>query len=166
MPIDRTDVGNWKTVVAETRNSIESARLIAGKRAVNSLVDVAGDIRFVNLDGSPAGHIATPGLGSVSGPSGRFSRPEVFYTFMSPLYPVPVFQYDLATGKSTPFEAAPLTFDPSLYATERVFARRRTARGCRCSSPSTGDRQGRRQSDDAVRLRGFDISEVPRFRPR
>ena len=36
------------------------------------LMDVAGDVRFFNLDGTPGGHIATPGLGSVSvgGPLG------------------------------------------------------------------------------------------------
>ena len=28
----------------------------------------------------------------------------------------------MASGKSTPFEAPTLTFDPSLYTTERVFA--------------------------------------------
>jgi hypothetical protein len=41
VPIDRPDAANWKTIVPESKNSIESARLIAGKLAVNALVDVA-----------------------------------------------------------------------------------------------------------------------------
>src|SRR6185436_9821345 len=115
VPVDRPDPSNWKTIVAESKQSIESARLVAGKLAVNALVDVASEVRFYNLDGSPAGAITTPGLGSVSGPVGRFGRPEIFYTFTSPLYPATVFRYDIATGTSTPFEAPKMTFDPSRF---------------------------------------------------
>src|SRR5713101_7864198 len=97
VPIDRPAASNWKTIVAESRNSIESARLVAGKLAVNALVDAASDVRFYNLNGSPAGRITTPGLGAVSGPGGRFARPEVFYTFTSPLYTSRGFRYDIAT---------------------------------------------------------------------
>ena len=166
VPIDTADAGNWKTIVPESRHAIESARLIAGKLAVTSLVDVAGEIRFVTLDGSPAGKVTTPGLGSVSGPFGRFSRQEVFYTFMSPLYPVTVFRYDMASGASTPFEAPSLTFDPSLYTTERVFASSKD--GTRVPLFITRRKDLNRNGANPTMLYGyggFDISEVPRFRP-
>ena len=166
VPIDHPDVANWKTIVAESRNSIESARLIAGKLAVNALVDVAGEIRFVNLDGSPAGRITTPGLGSVSGPFGRFARQEIFYSFTSPLYPVTVFRYDMATGKSSPFEPPSLTFDASLYATERVFASSKD--GTRVPLFITRRKDLSKNGANPTMLYGyggFDISEVPRFRP-
>src|SRR3954462_8617266 len=78
VPIEHPDAANWKTIVAESKNSIEGAGLIAGKIAVNALVDVASEVRFYTLDGAPSGAIATPGLGSISGPSGRFDRPEIF----------------------------------------------------------------------------------------
>jgi prolyl oligopeptidase len=166
VPIDRPDAANWKTVVPESKNSIESARLVAGKLAVNTLVDVAGEVRLFNLDGSAAGRIATPGLGSVSGLSGRFSRPELFYTFTSPLYPATVFRYDMASGKSTPFEAPPLTFDPALYATERVFATSKD--GTRVPVFITHRKDLKKDGANPTMLYGyggFDISEVPRFRP-
>src|SRR6185369_13181637 len=38
VPIEQPDAANWKTIVPESKNSVESARLIAGKLAVNSLV--------------------------------------------------------------------------------------------------------------------------------
>ena len=166
VPIDRADLANWKTIVPESRNSIESASLIAGKLAVNGLVDVAGEVRFFNLDGSAAGRIATPGLGSVTGPFGKFSRPEVFYSFMSPLYPVTVFRYDVATGTSTPFEAPSLTFDPALYTTTRVFASSKD--GTRVPLFITHRRDLKKDAANPTMLYGyggFDISEVPRFRP-
>jgi prolyl oligopeptidase len=166
VPIDRPDASNWKTIVAASKNSIESARLVAGKLAVNALVDVASEVRFYNLDGSRAGQITTPALGSVSGPTGRFDRPEVFYTFTSPLYPATVFRYDVANGTSTPFEAPKLTFDPTLYTTDRVFASSRD--GTRVPLFITHRKDLKQDGSNPALLYGyggFDISEVPRFRP-
>ncbi len=163
--IERPDAANWKTVVAESKNSIESARLVAGKLAVNALVDAASDVRFYNLDGSPGGQIATPGLGAVSGPTGRFARPEVFYTFTSPLYPSTVFRYDMASGKSTPFEAPKLTFDPSQYVTERVFATSKD--GTRLPMFITRRKDLRKDGANPAMLYGyggFDIATLPTFR--
>ncbi len=166
VPVDRPDPANWKTIVAESKNSVESARLIAGKLAVNALVDVASEVRFYNLDGTPAGQIKTPGLGSVNGPVGRFGREEVFYTFTSPLYPVTVFRYDMSSGASTPFEAPKLTFDPTQYTTERVFAVSKD--GTRVPLFITRRNDLKKDGSNPTMLYGyggFDISEVPRFRP-
>jgi prolyl oligopeptidase len=166
VPIDRPEAANWKTIVPESKSSIESARLIAGKLAVNALVDVASEVRFYNLDGSPAGQITTPGLGSVSGPVGRFDRSEVFYTFTSPLYPATVFRFDMASGASTPFEAPTPTFDPTSYTTERVFAT--STDGARVPMFITHRKDLKKDGTNPTMLYGyggFDISEVPRFRP-
>jgi len=122
VPIDRPDAANWKTVVPESGNAIEGAGLIAGKVAVNRLVDVASEVELLNLDGSHAATIPTPELGAINGPIGRFDRPEVFYQFTSPLRPATIFRFDVRTGMSTPFEPPKLTFDPAPYTTERVFA--------------------------------------------
>ena len=165
VPIDRPDAANWKTLVPEGKNAIESATLIAGKLAVNALVDAASDVRFYNLDGTPAGQIATPGLGAVNGPTGRFGRPEVFYTFTSPLYPSTVFRYDMASGKSTPFEAPKLTFDPSLYTTERVFASSKD--GTRVPMFITHRKDLKKDGANPAMLYGyggFDIATLPTFR--
>src|SRR4029077_10071548 len=62
-----------------------------------------------------------PDLGTIAGLTGRFDRPEIFYTFTSPLYPSTVFRFDPATGASTAFEPPKVTFDPTRYETERVF---------------------------------------------
>ena len=166
VPIDRSDVANWKTIVPETKNAIEGAGLIAGVLGVRSLVDVASEVKFYTLAGAPAGQIATPGLGSISGVSGRYGRPEIFYTFTSPLYPVTVFRFDLKTGKSTPFEPPKLTFDPALHTTERLFAASKD--GTRVPLFVTHRKDLKKNGANPTMLYGyggFDISEVPRFRP-
>ena len=166
LPIDRPAFENWKTVVAESKNAVESAAMVAGKVFVNALVDVASEVRFFNLDGSAAGRVALPSLGTVSGPVGRFDRPEVFYSFTSPLYPTTVFQFDVAAGKSTAFEPPKSTFDASPYETERVFATSKD--GTRIPVFITHKKNITKDGNNPTMLfgyGGFDISEVPRFRP-
>jgi len=164
-PIDRPDPKNWKTVVAQTKNSIESARLVAGKLAVNALVDVASDVQFYNLDGTPAGKITPPGLGAITGPSGRYDRQDVFYTFTSPLYPSTVFRFDIATGQSTPFEPPKLTFDTSRYTTERVFFNSKD--GTRVPMFITHRKDLKKDGANPTMLYGyggFDVATLPTFR--
>src|SRR5262249_26191965 len=144
----------------------ESASMIAQKIVVNRLVDVASDVKFYSLDGSASGSIATPGLGTVTGPVGRYDRPDIFYAFTSPLYPTTVFRFDAATGKSAPFEPPKLTFDASLYTTERRFATSRD--GTRVPVFVTHKKDLKKDGSNRTMLYGyggFDISEVPRFRP-
>jgi prolyl oligopeptidase len=166
VPIDRPDLSNWKTIVPEARNAIETAQLVGGTIAVTALVDVAGDVRFHNLDGTAAGRIVTPGLGSIGGPFGRYGRPEIFYTFTSPLYPVTVFRFDLATGKSSPFEPPAVTFDPTGYRTERVFVVSKD--GTRVPVFITHDKGLRKDGANPAMLYGFGgfgLSDAPQFRP-
>jgi prolyl oligopeptidase len=165
VPIDRPDVANWKTIVAESKNAIESARLVAGKLAVNALVDVASDVKFYTLDGAPAGAIAPPGLGTINGPSGRFDRQDVFYSFTSPLNPTTVFRFDPATRTSTPFEPPKLTFDPSLFTTERVFATSKD--GTRVPMFITHRKDLKKDAMNPTMLYGyggFDIATLPTYR--
>ena len=121
VPLATPDVSHWKEVVPQGRSAIESANLIAGRIAVTSLEDVASVVRFYGLSGVPQETLALPGLGTVGGVSGRFDRPEVFYSFTSPLVPNTVYRYDARTKRSIAFEPPRLTFDPSRYETTRVF---------------------------------------------
>ncbi len=166
VPLDRPDPSHWTTIVPETPNAIDTAQLVGGTIAVTALVDVAGEVRFHHLDGSAAGRIATPGLGSIAGPLGRYDRPEMFYTFTSPLYPDTVFRFDLATGTSHPFEAPAVTFDPTRYRTERVFVESKD--GTRVPVFITHHTALRKDAENPTMLYGFGgfgLSEAPRFRP-
>jgi prolyl oligopeptidase len=163
--IDKPDSANWKTIVPETKNAIEAARLIAGQIGVNAMVDVASEVKFYALDGKPAGGITPPGLGTISGPSGRFDRPDVFYSFTSPLHPVTVYRFDAASGKSTPFEPPKLTFDPANYTTERLFAPSKD--GTRVPLFITHKKDLKKDGSNPTMLYGyggFDIATLPTYR--
>ena len=164
-PIDHPQTANWKTIVPEGQNAIEDAGLIAGQIAVNALADVASEVRFYQLDGSSAAVVKTPSLGTVGGPFGRFDRPEVFYTFTSPLYPSTVFRFDGVSGQSAAFEPPTLTFDPALYETERVFFTSKD--GTRVPMFITHEKGLKKDGTNPTMLYGyggFDIATNPTFR--
>src|SRR5207244_6833874 len=81
VPIARPDVANWKTIVPEGKNAIESATMAAGQIAIHTLEDVASALRLYRLDGTASAVVSLPGLGTLGPVSARFDRKEVFYTF-------------------------------------------------------------------------------------
>ena len=46
---------------------------------------------------------------------GRFDRPEIFYSFTSPLQPATAYVYDAKEDTSRPFNPPKLTFDPARF---------------------------------------------------
>ncbi len=113
---------NWKTVVPEAKDAIESVSLIGGRIVAQYLVDVQSRIALFSLDGSPQGDVALPGAGAVLGISGREDTPEIFYMFSSPLYPQTVFSYDPQSRQQTPVEPAKPPVDVTQYETKPLFA--------------------------------------------
>ncbi len=165
-PLASPSVDRWRTVVPQGRNTIESADLVGGRIAVVTLEDVAGTIRFYRMSGTPQETVRLPGLGSVGGVSGRFDRPELFYTFSSPLVPSTVYRYDAGAKRSIAFEPPALTFDPSRYTTTRVFYPSKD--GTKVPMFVTHRRGLALDGTNPTMLYaygGFDITTNPTFRP-
>lgn len=160
------DPAQWRVVVPQGTGVIGDAALIAHRVAVASLEDVASVIRVYKLTGALEHAVPLPGLGTATSVSGRFDRPEMFYSFSSPLYPSTVFSYDPITNRSVPFEAPKLTFDPTRYETERVFYTSRD--GTRIPMFLTHRKGLVRDGSNPTMVYaygGFDASTLPSFRP-
>jgi prolyl oligopeptidase len=112
---------HWRTIVPESENVIEDARLAGGRLVAHYLVDVRSHLALFGPTGRPMGRIALPGIGTVSGLDGRSDTPELFYAFTSYLSPTTVYRYDMKAGRSAPFEPPRTAFDPSRYETRQVF---------------------------------------------
>jgi prolyl oligopeptidase len=112
----------WKTIVPEGKQAIESVRLIGGRIVVQYLADVQSRISLFNRDGHAEGEMPLPGTGAVDGLDGREDTPEIFYVFGSPLIPETVYSYDPGTRQSAAFEAAKPPVDVAQYETKALFA--------------------------------------------
>ncbi len=122
LDLARPAEANWKTVIAEGKNAIESALLVGGRLVVHYLADVQSRIALFGLDGGAQGEVPLPGTGSVAVINGRQDRPEIAFSFTSPLSPTTAYVYDPATRARTPFQAPRPPIDPARYETRALFA--------------------------------------------
>jgi prolyl oligopeptidase len=113
---------NWKTIIPEGKQAIESVSLIGGRIVAQYLVDVQSRVALFGLDGGAQGDLALPGTGTVAEIVGRQDSPEIFYGFTSPLSPHTIYVYDPKSKQQTPFEAAKPPVDAGQYETKALFA--------------------------------------------
>ncbi len=111
----------WKTLIAESADNFNVAHYVGGRFVLEYLHDAKSRLAVFAADGKPLGEIALPGIGSVSGVSGRENEAEIFYDFSSYLVPPTILRHDLASGKSEVFQTAKVAFDASPYVTEQVW---------------------------------------------
>jgi prolyl oligopeptidase len=114
---------NWRSIVPQSKNSIDAVVMVKGRIAVNYLEDVKSTVQLFTLDGRSSGSVDLPAVGTVGAMNGRNDSPELFYLFTSPLYPPASFSYDVASAKSAAIATPKLKgFDPARYETRQVFA--------------------------------------------
>ena len=157
--------GNWKTIVPDGPNAIESVALIGGRIVAQYLVDVQSRLRMFALDGSPQGEIALPGTGTVGEIRGREDAPEVWYGFTSPLIPYTVYRYEPAAKTITSFEPPQPPVDTAQYETTALFATSRD--GTRVPFFLTARKNLPRDGSNPTMLYGyggFSVSTLPTYR--
>jgi prolyl oligopeptidase len=115
------DKANWKTLVPESTNVIQSSGVVGGRFVVNYMEDARTRLALFSLDGQPLGEVPLPGIGTVAAISGRYDEDELFFSFTSFVFPTTNYRTDLATTKVEVFQAPKVAFDPSLYETKQVF---------------------------------------------
>jgi prolyl oligopeptidase len=113
----------WTTLIAEAPGKavLENVVMVDNQFVTLWMTDAHHALRLYGLDGRPGAEVALPTLGAVTGPTGRRSQKEMFYSFGSYLYPTTVYRYDFTTGKSEVFKKPTLAFDPAKYETIQVF---------------------------------------------
>ncbi|MEN8375170.1 MAG: prolyl oligopeptidase family serine peptidase [Gemmatimonadota bacterium] len=111
----------WRTIIPESEDLLESVTPVGGRFLARYLHDAHGRVAAYEMDGTPAGDLDLPTIGSVGGLSGDEEDTELFYSFSSFLYPTTIFRHDLATGATEVFKAPDVDFDPSGYVTKQVF---------------------------------------------
>lgn len=112
---------NWQTLIAETKDVIESVDLIGGKFVVRVMRDASNRLLVFARDGRALGGIDLPAIGTVAGVSGRDEETELFYSFSSFTTPTTNYRYDLLAAQGGVFQAPQVAFDPSNYETTQVF---------------------------------------------
>lgn len=112
---------DWRTLIPESADNFNVAHFYGGRFILEYLHEAQSRLAVFGADGKPLGEIALPGIGSVTGMSGRDDEAEIFYGFSSYLVPPTILRHDLDTGRGEVFQAAQVAFDASRYVTKQVW---------------------------------------------
>jgi prolyl oligopeptidase len=112
---------HWKTIIPESKETLEGVSVLDNKFVVSYLKDAHSEVKIFDLQGSFLRTVDSPGLGSMMGFSGKRGYKETFYSYASFSAPLTVYRYDLASGKSVVFRKPVLKFNPDDYETKQVF---------------------------------------------
>ena len=112
---------NWKTVVPQGPDKLESAGAVDNLFLLGYLKDARTEVRAYDLKGKFVRNVDLPGIGTAAGFGGKRSDKETFYSFTSFVSPTTIYRYVPQAGKSTVFRQPKVDFDPTKYETKQVF---------------------------------------------
>ncbi|MCC6828409.1 MAG: S9 family peptidase [Novosphingobium sp.] len=111
----------WRELVAQSAETLERGSIVGTQLILSYLKDASTRAVIFDLAGKTVRTIALNGIGTVSGFEGRPGDPETFYSFSSFNQPPTIYRMNLATGRSAPFAAPKLRFDPRDYDVDQQF---------------------------------------------
>jgi prolyl oligopeptidase len=155
---------NWKTVVPQSPDKLDSATVVDNMFLLGYLKDARTDVRVYDLQGKFQRNVDLPGIGSADGFTGKRKDKETFYSFTSFISPTTIYRYDPETGKSSVFRQPRVDFDATRYETTQVFYTSKD--GTRMPMFLTCKKGLKRDGQNPTLLYaygGFDISLTPFF---
>ena len=121
MDIEHPERANWKEIVPERAETLDSAQIADGKLLLSYMKDAHSAARLVSLDGKTVAEIAMPGIGTAGWSGARLEDKEMFYGFDGFTIAPAIYRLDLETGKSTVIRQSKVAVDLSQYETKQVF---------------------------------------------
>jgi prolyl oligopeptidase len=112
---------NWKVVIPESRDTLQSVNVVNHNLVANYLHDAYTQVKIFDTTGKFLREVEFPGIGSADGFGGRPDDKETFYSFTGFTTPTTIYRYDLLSGKSTVFRQPKVDFNPADYETKQVF---------------------------------------------
>lgn len=119
--VERPDKANWKEIVPQAKDTLQSARIVNRSLVVAYMQDAHSTVRTFDLKGKSIGEIPLPGIGTAANFSGRPRDQVAFYTFSSFTAPPTVYRYDLSLVSGGVWRSPKTSFDPAKYETKQVF---------------------------------------------
>jgi prolyl oligopeptidase len=112
---------NWKTILPEKEEVLESISLVGGKIVAEYMKDATSKAYIYDVTGNLISELNLPGIGTMSGFNGKKEDNIAFYGFTSFTFPSTIFKFDIAKNESSVYRQPEVDFDPSLFQTKQVF---------------------------------------------
>jgi len=111
----------WKTIVPESSENLQSATLVGGKLFLRYLVDVTSRVYVYSPEGKKEKELPLPGPGNAAGFGGHNSDRFTFYSFNTFNVPTRIYRYDIRTGKSDLYRSPKIAFNADAFETRQEF---------------------------------------------
>ena len=118
---EKPEMDSWKELIPETSDPIRSVSVVGNKLFVGYLKDASSMVKVFDMHGKFLSNLALPGIGTVSGISGKKKGTEGFYSFTSFTQPSTIFKLDTETMESEIFRKSEINFDASEYVTKQEW---------------------------------------------
>jgi prolyl oligopeptidase len=112
---------HWNIVIPEKEEVLRGANLIGGRIAASYMQDATSRAYLYDYAGNLLDEVNLPGIGTMSGFSGKKEDNIAFYTFTSFTFPSTIFRFDVAANESEVYRASEIDFDTDAYETKQVF---------------------------------------------
>ena len=112
---------NWKQVIAESDNAMDSVGIVGNMFVCSYLKDAKTQVRLHAMDGTFVREVEFPGIGTAAGFDGRRKDTETFYSFSGFAVPTTIYKYNMITGESQLYRKSQVKFNPDDYETSQIF---------------------------------------------
>jgi prolyl oligopeptidase len=156
---------HWREIVPEGSANLELLFASGGKLVAQYTRNASSELKLLDANGKIESSIALPGLGSVSGASGRWESPELFYSFSSYNAVPQILRYEVSQAKSEVWARDKVAIDGSAFEVEQVWYNSKD--NTRVPMFLFHKKGLKLDGSNPVILRGyggFDVSEAPSFR--
>ncbi|HAB15226.1 MAG TPA: prolyl oligopeptidase family serine peptidase [Verrucomicrobiota bacterium] len=157
---------HWREIIPQSDATLEAVRLVGGRFVGLYLRDAYSEVKLFDLQGNLERQLALPGIGTVSGFSGRQDATETFFAFASFTSPTRILRHNFIDGTTSLWKAPDAPFNPADYETKQVFYKSKD--GTRIPmflSHKKGHQPNGRTPVLLYGYGGFNISLSPSFAP-
>jgi len=120
--LTKPDKANWIDIIPERENEVFQGSIFAGGKIIAEFQKVGVSVlEKFEKDGTALGEIELPGIGTLTGLSGKDKDAELFYAFTSFSVPPVIYKYDVNEGSSELFYKTEVDFTSDNYETKQVF---------------------------------------------
>jgi len=96
---------HWKTIIPASNETLGSVSVIDNKFITQYLRDAHSEVKVFDIHGKYLRTADSPGLGTITGFSGKRTDKETFYAYTSYSTPATIYRYDLMSGTSNVFRS-------------------------------------------------------------
>jgi prolyl oligopeptidase len=156
----------WRTIVPHGDIAIANVNYIGGRVVVEYSRDARSVVRLFDVNGTQAGEVKLPGLGTATAFQGTGNNPEAFFSYSDYLSPTRILRLDVASNTVSEFRSPKVPADFSPYVTEQVFYPSKD--GTRVPMFITRRKDAPRDGNRPVMLYGyggFNVTLSPSFSP-